>query len=106
MYSKELDQKKLCETIWSNFFKNNLCFSVAEYRGHVNLTYFVKSCISPCGSYLLSGSSDNAAYIWLTDKPGNPIAKLTGHFAEVTSVGWCPVDDEKVKSFFLFSCAM
>ncbi|XP_064106296.1 denticleless protein homolog [Macrobrachium nipponense] len=69
---------------------------VAEYSGHINSTYFVKSCLSPCGSYLLSGSSDNNAYIWLTDKPGEPIAKLTGHFAEVTSVGWCPVDDEKI----------
>ncbi|XP_027236579.2 denticleless protein homolog [Penaeus vannamei] len=69
---------------------------VAEYRGHVNLTYYVKSCLSPCGSYLLSGSSDNHAYIWLTEKPGRPIARLTGHFAEVTSVGWCPVDDEKL----------
>ncbi|XP_068215363.1 protein lethal(2)denticleless-like [Palaemon carinicauda] len=69
---------------------------VAEYSGHVNSTYFVKSCLSPCGSYLLSGSSDNNAYIWLTDKPGEPVAKLTGHFAEVTSVGWCPVDDEKI----------
>ncbi|KAK8742784.1 hypothetical protein OTU49_001671, partial [Cherax quadricarinatus] len=69
---------------------------VAEYTGHVNLTYFVKSCISPCGSYLLSGSSDKCAYIWLTDCPGQPIARLGGHFAEVTSVGWCPVDDEKL----------
>ncbi|KAG7173459.1 lethal(2)denticleless-like, partial [Homarus americanus] len=67
----------------------------AEYTGHKNLTYFVKSCISPCGSYILSGSSDNSAYIWLTDRPGNPIARLSGHFAEVSSVSWCPEDDGK-----------
>lgn len=73
-----------------------LLSSVAEYTGHMNSTYFVKSCISPCGSYLLSGSSDHSAYIWLTDHPGKPVAKLTGHFAEVTSVAWCPIDDEKV----------
>lgn len=78
-----------------------ISFTVAEYRGHVNLTYYVKSCLSPCGSYLLSGSSDNHAYIWLTEKPGRPIARLTGHFAEVTSVGWCPVDDEKVGTLTL-----
>ncbi|XP_042213608.1 protein lethal(2)denticleless-like [Homarus americanus] len=69
---------------------------VAEYTGHKNLTYFVKSCISPCGSYILSGSSDNSAYIWLTDRPGNPIARLSGHFAEVSSVSWCPEDDGKL----------
>ncbi|KAK8382794.1 hypothetical protein O3P69_011380 [Scylla paramamosain] len=69
---------------------------VAEYVGHQSLTYFVKSCISPCGSYLLSGSSDNCAYIWLTDQPGEPIAKLSGHCAEVTAVDWCPVDDDKL----------
>ncbi|XP_069167941.1 LOW QUALITY PROTEIN: denticleless protein homolog [Procambarus clarkii] len=83
-------------TIYAYHLANPTPKPVAEYTGHVNLTYFVKSCISPCGSYLLSGSSDNCAYIWLTDSPGQPIARLGGHFAEVTSVGWCPVDDEKV----------
>ena len=72
--------------------------TVAKYVGHQSLTYFVKSCVSPCGSYLLSGSSDSCAYIWLTDQPGEPIAKLTGHYDEVTAVDWCPVDDEKVSS--------
>ncbi|KAK7086294.1 hypothetical protein SK128_020087 [Halocaridina rubra] len=69
---------------------------VAEYRGHLNQNYFVKSCLSPCGTYLLSGSSDNNAYVWLTERPGQPVARLTGHFSVVTSVAWCPVDDEKL----------
>ncbi|KAK3872802.1 hypothetical protein Pcinc_022155 [Petrolisthes cinctipes] len=69
---------------------------VATYSGHMAQTYFVKSCLSPCGSYLLSGSSNNAAYIWLTESPGQPVAKLTGHFAEISAVDWCPVDNEKL----------
>ncbi|XP_076046240.1 WD40 domain-containing protein denticleless [Oratosquilla oratoria] len=69
---------------------------VAEYTGHINSTYFVKSCLSPCGSFLLSGSSDSCAYIWLTDSPGKPVAKFTGHSWEVTAVAWCPVDVEKL----------
>ncbi|XP_071548771.1 uncharacterized protein l(2)dtl isoform X2 [Panulirus ornatus] len=82
--------------IYAYHLANPTPHPVAEYTGHVNLTYFVKSCVSPCGSYILSGSSDNYAYIWLTDHPGKPVARLTGHFAEVTSVGWCPIDDEKL----------
>ncbi|CAL4152658.1 unnamed protein product, partial [Meganyctiphanes norvegica] len=83
-------------TIYAYHLANPTVLPVAEYYGHINLTYFVKSCLSPCGNYLLSGSSDNCAYIWLTDRPGKPIAALTGHFAEVTSVAWCPVDREKL----------
>lgn len=84
-------------------FYSSFIFTVAEYTGHTSLTYFVKACVSPCGSYLLSGSSDFAAYIWLTDQPGKPIAKLSGHNAEVTAVDWCPVEDKV--SYLLLLCA-
>ncbi|XP_008548924.1 protein lethal(2)denticleless [Microplitis demolitor] len=63
---------------------------MAEYYGHQNCTYFVKSCLSPDGKYLLSGSTNEHAYIWKTSKPGGPIFKLCGHTDEVTSVAWKP----------------
>ncbi|XP_034940876.1 protein lethal(2)denticleless [Chelonus insularis] len=63
---------------------------IAEYYGHQNQSFFVRSCLSPDGRYLLSGSSDENAYIWRTSKPGGPIIKLSGHADEVTCVAWRP----------------
>ncbi|TGZ54166.1 Protein lethal(2)denticleless [Temnothorax longispinosus] len=42
---------------------------VAEYYGHQNRTYYVKTCLSSDGRYLASGSSDELAYIWNTNRP-------------------------------------
>jgi len=39
-------------------------FSVSTYRGHRNTSFYVKSVLSPDDQYLLSGSSDEQAYIW------------------------------------------
>uniref|UniRef100_T1JB11 Uncharacterized protein n=1 Tax=Strigamia maritima TaxID=126957 RepID=T1JB11_STRMM len=61
---------------------------VNTFTGHQNRTFFVKSAISPDDQYLLSGSSDNFAYIWAISHPGEPIFKLDGHVAEVTAVAW------------------
>ncbi|XP_063958140.1 denticleless protein homolog isoform X2 [Lytechinus pictus] len=69
---------------------------VARYQGHVNSTFFVKAAISPDDLYLLSGSSDNYAYIWKIGEPESPSVILEGHDAEVTSVTWCPTDFTKV----------
>lgn len=73
---------------------------VSLYKGHKNGTFYVKACLSPDGRYLLSGSSDEHAYIWDTsnNKGGVhlPVVKLVGHNAEVTSVAWCPVGDLKI----------
>ncbi|KAJ4430642.1 hypothetical protein ANN_19232 [Periplaneta americana] len=69
---------------------------VATYTGHQNATFYVKSCLSPDGLYLASGSSDDRAYIWNTNGSKRPVACLVGHGAEVTSVQWCPVGDTKI----------
>ena len=82
---------------------NSYCvlISVGVFKGHKNGTFYVKACLSPDGRYLLSGSSDEHAYIWDTcDLKGDkylPIVKLVGHNAEVTSVAWCPVGEVKVQ---------
>lgn len=61
---------------------------VMQYTGHINSTFYVKASLSPDDRYLLSGSSDNDAYIWRTDT-SEPLLKLSGHEAEVTCVTWC-----------------
>lgn len=80
---------------------------VSLFKGHKNGTFYVKACLSPDGHYLLSGSSDEHAYIWDTrNKQGNvymPVVKLVGHNAEVTSVAWCPVGDLKVLNIPTFA---
>lgn len=37
---------------------------VAAFSGHRSGSFCVKACFSPCGDYLLSGSSDSKAYVW------------------------------------------
>lgn len=60
---------------------------VMQYSGHQNNSFYIKSCVSYDGNYLISGSSDQIAYIWKINKSA-PILKLTGHIAEVTCVAW------------------
>lgn len=69
---------------------------VAEFYGHQNCTYYVKTCLSPDGRYIASGSSDELAYIWRTNKPGAPVVQLSGHTEEVTCIAWCGVGETKV----------
>jgi denticleless len=69
---------------------------VCSFTGHSNSTFYVKSALSPNNTYLLSGSSDNDAYIWrVNDSQAAPMV-LKGHVGEITSVAWCPVDLGKV----------
>jgi WD40 repeat protein len=46
------------QVIW--FFS----LAVAVFNGHQNSTFYVKSSLSPDDQFLISGSSDEAAYIW------------------------------------------
>ncbi|XP_044254807.1 protein lethal(2)denticleless [Tribolium madens] len=65
---------------------------VMRYTGHQNSTFYIKASLSRDGSYLISGSSDENAYIWNTSY-SRPLVRLTGHVAEVTCVAWCERDD-------------
>lgn len=70
---------------------------MAKYTGHQNSTFYVKSCLSGDGQYLLSGSSDEKGYIWRVQQPGSPLVQLVGHSAEVTCVEWVDCFDGDVK---------
>lgn len=65
---------------------------VCTYRGHRNTTFYVKSALSPDNVYLLSGSSDELAYIWKVDSPNSSPVILKGHRSEVSDVAWCKRD--------------
>lgn len=89
-----IDQE--CVRLYANCLDNTIyCYNVSncnpypikKYSGHENNTFYVKSCLSSNGTYLLSGSSNHNAYIWNTHF-SEPIVKLTGHTAEVTCVAW------------------
>ncbi|XP_036058614.1 denticleless protein homolog isoform X2 [Onychomys torridus] len=69
---------------------------VAVFSGHQNSTFYVKSSLSPDDQFLISGSSDEAAYIWKVSMPWHPPTVLLGHSQEVTSVCWCPSDFTKI----------
>ncbi|XP_013408542.1 denticleless protein homolog [Lingula anatina] len=66
--------------------------SEGVYKGHRNSTFYVKACVSPDDRFLLSGSSDNNAYMWKIDDPLSSPVLLKGHLGEVTSVAWNPAD--------------
>ncbi|XP_023610546.1 denticleless protein homolog isoform X4 [Myotis lucifugus] len=69
---------------------------VAVFNGHQNSTFYIKSSLSPDDQFLISGSSDEAAYIWKVSTPWHPPTLLLGHSQEVTSVCWCPSDFTKI----------
>nr|CAG4644755.1 EOG090X058A [Leptodora kindtii] len=65
---------------------------MSVYGGHEQHSFYIKTCLSGDGKYLLSGSSDDHAYIWKIGAGPRPLLKLEGHGAEVTCVAWCPND--------------
>lgn len=66
--------------------------SVAQFSGHRVDSFYVKTCFSPDGRHILSGSSDSGVYVWEAARPSVPPVVLWGHATEVTAVAWCPAD--------------
>ncbi|KAM3852237.1 denticleless protein homolog [Vipera latastei] len=71
---------------------------VSVFTGHQNSSFYVKSSISPDNQFLISGSSDQCAYIWKVSEPQLPPMVFHGHLQEVTSVAWCPSDFTKIST--------
>lgn len=82
LFASCMDSNIYCYNI-GTFSKDPL----VVYSGAKIKSFYIKSCLSPDGQYLLSGSSDEKAYIWNVNNPV-PLATLTGHSYEVTSVAW------------------
>ena len=62
-----------------------------EYR--IN-TFYVKTCVSPCSSMLLSGSTSGELFLWSIENPDVEPLILFGHKDEATCVSWSPLNDE------------
>ncbi|ALC42749.1 l-2-dtl [Drosophila busckii] len=91
LYANCMDNTIYCYNLVSYAPKPLAC-----YKGLLNSTFYIKSCLSPDGKYLLSGSSDERAYIWNLDHAEQPLVALSGHTVEVTCVAWsashdCPI---------------
>ncbi|XP_046459650.1 protein lethal(2)denticleless-like isoform X1 [Daphnia pulex] len=69
---------------------------VGVYGGHEQHSFYIKSCLSGDGKYLISGSSDDHAYVWKVGAGPRPLLKLDGHGAEVTCVAWSSNNVPKV----------
>ncbi|KAG5677744.1 hypothetical protein PVAND_007475 [Polypedilum vanderplanki] len=82
LYASCMDRNIYCYNI--NAYSKD---PIMTYTGAYINTFYIKSCLSPDGEYLLSGSSDEKAYIWNVENP-TPLLTLTGHSFEVTSVAW------------------
>ncbi|KAM7342138.1 WD40 domain-containing protein denticleless isoform 2-T2 [Cochliomyia hominivorax] len=91
LYANCMDNTIYCYNLHSNSPK-----PLARYRGLLNSTFYIKSCLSPDGRYLLSGSSDEKAYIWNLDYPDEPLVGLSGHTVEVTCVAWGSTHDRPI----------
>ncbi|KAJ6644094.1 Protein lethal(2)denticleless [Pseudolycoriella hygida] len=90
--------------LYVNCLDNNIyCYNLAtyspnpimQYVGLVNKSFYIKSSLSPDGQYLLSGSSEEKAYIWNVNN-SQPLVALCGHRAEVTCVAWSHTKDLRV----------
>lgn len=83
----------------SNIYAYNLASTsndpIMRYTGHKNTTFYIKSCLSPDDKYIVSGSSDEKAYIWNVEE-SKPIVALTGHTVEVTCAAWSQTSDTRI----------
>lgn len=83
----------------NSIYAYNLASYAAEplirYTGLRNSTFYIKSSLSPDGQYLLSGSSDEKAYIWNV-RQSEPLVALVGHTVEVTCVAWSHAREMRV----------
>lgn len=71
-------------------------------KGHTQTSFYIRSRVSPCGGFVMSGSADSNAYIWdLSEKSHNsiltPILRLEGHRGgDASCVAWCGAERVKV----------
>jgi WD40 repeat protein len=55
----------------------------------LNKSFYSKSSMSPCGTYLLSGSSSSESFLWdVSDSHYGTVYKFASHDREVSCVAW------------------
>ncbi|KAK4475085.1 hypothetical protein MN116_002177 [Schistosoma mekongi] len=66
-------------------------FITTRYHGVLNNNELLRSCISPCGSFLFSGSEDNNVYVWNVNT-GDQVASYQNLMlpGSVTSISYHP----------------
>lgn len=92
------------QKLFVNCMDHNIyCFNLGVYAtqpmmnyvGLMNSTFYIKSSLSADGQYLISGSSDEKAYIWNVNN-SQPLLSLNGHTVEVTCVAWSKTNDLRI----------
>ncbi|CAH8562948.1 unnamed protein product [Schistosoma turkestanicum] len=69
-------------------------FITTRFHGALNNTELLRSCISPCGSFLFSGSEDQNVYVWNVNT-GDQVACYQNLMlpGSVTSISYHPIDN-------------
>ena len=71
---------------------NSSC-EIGNYYGHKGCNFYIRTCLSPNGKWLLSGSLCGRAHLWDVTKPGAHLYTLDGgSSSEILSVAWSPFD--------------
>jgi denticleless len=70
-----------------------------NYYGHQS-TLFVRSALSPCGKFIISGSKDKKIYFWEAEGDGMPFCSLYSslHQEEINAVDWGRCDKNFIAS--------
>jgi len=68
----------------------------STYIGPTSTTLFTKVSISNDDRYVVSGSGEEAAYLWRLSSPGKPMLTLEGHQNEVTCLDWSKTEFAKL----------
>lgn len=90
LYVSCMDSNIYCFNLGSDSYE-----PIQQYSGAKITTFYIKSSLSPDGKYILSGSSDEKAYIWNVNNP-QPIVALSGHAVEVTCTAWAYTNDTRI----------
>jgi len=66
---------------------------LSVFKKHKTSSNYIKSCVSLCDNFMLSGSSDSIGYVYpLRFRERLAPLQLESHLNEVTAVDWCPHD--------------
>ena len=69
----------------------NSSYEIGNYYGHKGCNFYIRTCLSPNGKWLLSGSLCGRAHMWDVTKPGAHLYTLEcGSSSEILSVAWSP----------------